>query len=91
MNNIQSIQSKNRETKWKLDPLLRSGRLTSTHILTSTPGVTKYATDVKSALETVFNSRIENEIIKLTNIEWKRVAKYQKGNFCGIFWIINIS
>ncbi|GFR22751.1 hypothetical protein TNCT_400711 [Trichonephila clavata] len=73
MNYKKSIQSKNREIKRKLYPLPHSSQSTAAKILKTTPGVTRYATervtDVKSAFEVVFNSAIENEIIKMTNIE----------------------
>ncbi|KAF8791246.1 hypothetical protein HNY73_006140 [Argiope bruennichi] len=72
MNYKGSLQSKNREIKWKLDPLTHSSQSTVANIVKPTPGVTRYAkariSDVKSAFEVVLNSTIENEIINMTNI-----------------------
>ncbi|KAF8778013.1 hypothetical protein HNY73_014788 [Argiope bruennichi] len=74
-----SIQSKNREIKWKLDPLPHSSQSTADNIIKTTPGVTRYTTtkisDVKSAFDIVFNSTIENEIINMTNIGRKKVYR----------------
>ncbi|GFS86870.1 hypothetical protein NPIL_141121 [Nephila pilipes] len=80
MHNIQNIQSKNHPIQWKLDTIPHYGKLIS-NIIKTTPSIIRYATeriaDVKSAYETVFNSTIQNEIIKMTNIvggkEWKNI------------------
>lgn len=74
---IQSIQSKNGTIEWLLEPPQQQGRLSSANVIKNTPGITRYATsritDVKSAFTTIFNSNIEKEIIKMTNIEGERV------------------
>ncbi|GFY00736.1 hypothetical protein TNCV_2141281 [Trichonephila clavipes] len=55
MNYKESIQFKNREVKWKLNPLSYSSPSTAANIIKTTPGITRYATarltDVKSAFE----------------------------------------
>ncbi|GFQ88532.1 hypothetical protein TNCT_387541, partial [Trichonephila clavata] len=62
MNYKESIHSKNRAIKWKLNSLPHSSSSTANNIIKSTPGVTKYATgrvtDIEIAFEVIFNSTI---------------------------------
>ena len=68
---------------WKLDLQIHSCLSTSDNIIKTTPGVTQYAmariTDIKSALETVFDLTIENKIIKITNIEKENANGKKRG------------
>ncbi|GFQ80109.1 hypothetical protein TNCT_699641 [Trichonephila clavata] len=83
MNYKECIQSINREIKRKLNPP-HSSQTIGANIIKTIPEVTRYATarvtDAKSALEIVFNSTIENEIIKMTNIKREKVYKKQWEN-----------
>ncbi|KAF8789892.1 hypothetical protein HNY73_007795 [Argiope bruennichi] len=56
MNYKGSIQSKNREIKWKLDPLLHSSQSTAANITKTTPGVIRYATARTSDIISAFVS-----------------------------------
>ncbi|GFS54163.1 hypothetical protein TNCV_2527031 [Trichonephila clavipes] len=77
MNYKKSIQSKN----WKIveaesvHALLHSFQSTAANIIKTTPGVKRYATvtGVKSTFEVVFDSTIENKIVKITTIEGEKI------------------
>ncbi|GFX36396.1 hypothetical protein TNCV_3671511 [Trichonephila clavipes] len=75
MNHKKSIQSKDLEIKWKMNPLPHSSQSTAANVIKTTPRVTGYVT-VRvhiSAFEVVFNSAIENEIMKISNIEGEKI------------------
>lgn len=76
---VQHIQSKDGKINWSLASLPLAGRLNSANVIKTAPGVTRYSTsrikDVQSAFEIVFNSTIQNEIIRMTNAEGEKVFK----------------
>lgn len=73
----QTISSRDRKIEWMVAPPQQHGRLSSANVIKSTPGVTRYAcariADIKTSFEAVYHETIEKEIIKMTNIEGRRV------------------
>lgn len=73
----QSVQSKDGTINWMLNAFPRQGRAISANIIKVAPGPTRYCIarvqDIKSAFQLLLNSTLENIIIKMTNIEGRRV------------------
>lgn len=74
---VQSVQSKDGTVTWMLDSFPPQGRATSANIIKAAPGPTRYCTtrvtDIKSVFQLILNNSLENIIIKMTNIEGRRV------------------
>lgn len=76
-NNLAFIQSKDKNIHWMLEPFPHHGRINRSNIIKHTPGPTRYATsrinNIVSAFQLFLDHTLENIILKMTNIEGRRV------------------
>lgn len=73
----QFISSKDGNINWKLEPYAQTHRHSSSNVIKTSQGPTRYATSqikcIKSSFQAIFYSTIENKIIQATNIEGRRI------------------
>ena len=72
-----NVQSKNRKITLSVEPFPQHGRTSSANIIKLTPGPTRYATsrtdDIRSSFQVIMNNNLSDIVLKMTNIEGRRV------------------
>jgi len=72
-----NVQSKERKITWSAEPFPQHGRTSSANIIKLTPGPTRYAIsridDIRSSFQVIMNNNLSDIVLKMTNIEGRRV------------------
>ncbi|KAG8232219.1 hypothetical protein J437_LFUL011963 [Ladona fulva] len=72
-----NVQSEDKKITWSEKPFPQHGRASCANILKSTPGPTRYAIcrvdNVRSSFEIILNTNLKDIVLKMSNIEGRRV------------------
>jgi len=71
------VQSKDRKITWSAEHFPQHGRTSSANIIKLTPGPTRYAIsridDIRSSFQVIMNNNLSDIVLKMTNVEGRRV------------------